>query len=185
MGLDDVKKKYAEEEAEKNARRLSEKERNRKNIENKIELSMDNDLPKLKLLENDFWKYSYKFLEITKLRQGYTKRKSFLGIFHISSIEIGSIIEDYCPTLTFHFYGKKEQERGTITIQTKKGILHFKAQYGISYYSSYFASYDNEVYASHNSKFNLDSIEMNSVVSWLEEQFVVFVTRVKNVLHTA
>lgn len=182
MGLDDLKRKFEKDDEEQKARLLSIEAKERKDLKNKIALNNAFGLPILKSLENDFWEYSYKVLDITKLKQGYLRRKTFLGIINLSSIETGSILDDYCPILSFHFDGKKEQESGTIKIKVMKSILYFKANYGFHSYGRNNEPGNSNIYASHESQFNIKDNDIVTISKWLEDQFVHFVKHLKHYL---
>jgi hypothetical protein len=176
MGLEQLKKEIAEKESIQKSILISEEKKRQELIQNeerKVNLSLVKDLPKLKLIENDFWKMANKFSDIIKLGiHSYKKRKTFLGIFVLSSIKTKNYLgKKQYPKLEVRFDAGDDIYYG-FSLEAKQGILFFKARH--SYYSSTRIYTSSKLYSEHESQLGLENFDKTATIKWLEDQIVIF-----------
>lgn len=181
MGLNDIKRKLAKEEASKLSMQIAEEQKKQMMLQSNIDemrVSTANDLPKLQLLEDKFWDFIAQFSEIVKLEvQDYSKRKTFFRVIKLSSIKTWDDIlkGEHYPLLSVNFKcDRYNWKYNHISLEAKEGILYFRAKDGFSKSNGPALPHHSEVYASHASQYDLSSFDRDKAVKWLEEQFVIY-----------
>ncbi len=180
MGLDDLREEISKEESrQKSILILEEKKRQEwiKNEERKVNLSLEKDLPKLKLIEDDFWRFAKKFSDIIiKIPHRCTERKTLLGIFVLSSIETKDYYKkNQYPVLHVNYTIDADNYfYVSIRLKAKEGILYFYASSGKRDSSFAYRSSNGKLYSSHQSQFELENFNKIAAVKWLEDQFVIY-----------
>jgi hypothetical protein len=190
MGLDEIKNRVIEEEFRQESIHLANEKKKMDKIqeeEHKLYLSLTNDLPKLKLIENEFWRYAEKFGSIIRWEiNKYDKRRTFLGIFNLSSIEtknsynnkrhyakISVCFEKYTDEnhIDYMYY---RDLRIRIDITAKQENLVFNADFYTPSHYGNGVQFSGEIFTKYEQFFNIEKFNKTVTIKWLEEQFVIF-----------